>query len=331
MAVTPIFEGDLACTYLSRDAEAGVAGRDGPDGLPHARRLGHPVGPIPADRRRCPQKRRRPESRPRSSTRHTRRRWTPARSLAWPDGPTSGRESVLQYAMDLYYRSRQAFYAEYQCKPLSTTVAPGLMLSADQIARKTSGTARRHGPARRRILDGLRRRRQVATCGTPSPPGPRISPASVIEYGAWPEQRRRYYTKGDANPTIASLFCQGTARPGRRERSHHAGRRPRYVLAATCSPRPGRMPTAKQFALKRLLCDTGDLGDVVMRRDPPPGATQGKAAGRHAVLRRGYRSHPQAVARLRTEARRRLRLALARPGAEGPQAASRSADRHQPF
>ena len=31
---------------------------------------------------------------------------------------------------------------------------------------------------------------------------------SVIEYGTFPPQRRRYFTKGDANPTIASYFAE---------------------------------------------------------------------------------------------------------------------------
>ena len=56
--------------------------------------------------------------------------------------------------------SRQAFSAEYQCRPLRTTVAPGMMLTADEIAKQDQRPARRHGPALGRVADGLRRRRQ---------------------------------------------------------------------------------------------------------------------------------------------------------------------------
>jgi hypothetical protein len=53
-----------------------------------------------------------------------------------------GYVSALQYAMDLKIRDPEAFAAEYQCCPLTTDVAPGLMLSRDDIGRKVTGLKR---------------------------------------------------------------------------------------------------------------------------------------------------------------------------------------------
>ena len=85
---------------------------------------------------------------------------------------------------------------------------------------------------------------------------------SVIEYGTFPPQRRRYFTKGDANPTIASYFAE--------HRPALAGANEATMLAAALDTflpdllkRTYKSADGDEFTLKRILCDTGDLGDVV--------------------------------------------------------------------
>ena len=154
MAVTPIYDGDLACIYLSREQKPEWRGQT----APMVYQMPDALNTLWDQYRQIADDARKNDGDPNAATAFylaNREAMDAGAIVAWPDGPTSGRVSMLQYAMDLYFRSRQAFAAEYQCKPLATTVAPGLMLSADQIAKKASGLP----PAwsrRNRVFHGLR-------------------------------------------------------------------------------------------------------------------------------------------------------------------------------
>jgi phage terminase large subunit GpA-like protein len=85
---------------------------------------------------------------------------------------------------------------------------------------------------------------------------------SVIEYGTFPQQQRRYFSKHDAAPTIASHFAE--------HRPALAGANEATMLAAALDTflpdllgRTWKNADGDEFHLKRILCDTGDLGDVV--------------------------------------------------------------------
>ena len=138
MAITPIFDGDMACTYLSREEKPEWQGET----APMVYRMPDALDTLWDKYRQIGDDARKNDGDKKAATKFYlahQAEMDAGAVLAWPEGPTSKRASVLQYAMDLYYRSRQAFYAEYQCKPLSTSVAPGMMLPADDLARKVSG------------------------------------------------------------------------------------------------------------------------------------------------------------------------------------------------
>jgi hypothetical protein len=266
MAVTPIYDGDLACIYLSRDQKPEWRGET----APMVYQFPDALDTLWEQYRTIADDERKNDGDKQAATSFYlahRAEMDAGAVLAWPEGPTSGRASVLQYAMDLYYRSRQAFWAEFQCKPLATTVAPGLMLPADEIARKTSGLPAGVVPPGAEYLTAFidaGKAYLYYVIGAWS----KDFTGSVIEYGAFPQQRRRYYSKDDANPTIASYFAGVPGTPGRRPAL--AGANEATMLAAaldTFLPElTGRTWTnaeGDEFRLKRVLCDTGDLGDVV--------------------------------------------------------------------
>lgn len=260
MAVTPIFEGDLACHYLSRDEAPEWQG----DTSPMVYRMPDALDTLWEQYRQTADEARRNDGDKKAATRfylQNQEAMDAGAVLAWPDGPKSKRASVLQYAMDLYFRNRQAFFAEYQCRPESLTNASGLMLPPDQLAKRYSGLPMGMVPKGTDYLtafvDAGKSYLFVAIGAWK-----KDFTGSIIEYGAWPQQRRRYYTKSDANPTIASYFA--TERPGL------AGAAEETMLAAaldTLLPellaRTWTDADGNVFKLGRILCDAGDLGDVV--------------------------------------------------------------------
>ena len=260
MAVTPIFDGDLACTYLSRDERPEWQGET----APMVYRMPDALDTLWEKYRQIGDNARKNDGDKKAATKFYlahREEMDAGAIVAWPEGPTSKRVSVLQYAMDLYFRSRQAFAAEYQCRPLSTTVAPGLMMTADDIARKVSG--RPLGV----VFPGAEYLTAFVDIGKAYlfyvvAAWAKDFTGSIIEYGTFPQQRRRYFSKGDANPTIASYFAK--------ERPALARANEATMLAAALDTfLPGLLQRAwkssdgDEFKLKRVLCDTGDLGDVV--------------------------------------------------------------------
>ena len=113
----------------------GVAGRADQDGL-LASRPTKPCGPstprsVP---RACGPSEGWP--RPRSSTASIGRRWTPGRSIAWPERFNHDELSAIQHAMNLKLQDEPAFYAEYQNEPLPEETPQDDELTADQVAAK---------------------------------------------------------------------------------------------------------------------------------------------------------------------------------------------------
>ena len=260
MAVTPIFDGDLACTYLSRDEKPEWQGET----APMVYRMPDALDTHWEKYRQISNDARKNDGDKRAGTRYyldNQVEMDAGFEVAWEDGPCSKRASVRQYAMDLYFRNRQAFYAEFQCKPQGTSVAPGLMLPKDALAKKTSGLPMGVVPDYAELLtafiDPGKAYLFYMICAWA-----KDFTGSVIEYGTFPGQRRQYFTKEDANPTIESHFAK--------ERPGLAGANETTMLAAALdSFLPELVARTWQTAdgdihrLKQVLVDTGDLGDTV--------------------------------------------------------------------
>ena len=109
--------------------------------------------------------------------------------------------SALQHAMNLKFQDQRAFFAEYQNEPLDMVNEEGV-LSADEIAAKTNGMERgvlSIGCTHMTALIGVQQKMLfwVVTAWEDDFTG------FVVDYGAWPDQGKAYFTMREARRTLA--------------------------------------------------------------------------------------------------------------------------------
>jgi hypothetical protein len=126
--------------------------------------------------------------------------------LAWPERFPPSFASAIEFAMVLQHRAPGVFAAEYQNEPIDETLATDL-LTADQITQKVNGYLRGVVPADCQHLTAFidvqgKLLYWVVVAWRADFTG------YVVDYGAWPEQRRMYFTLADAVPTIPDK-CPG--------------------------------------------------------------------------------------------------------------------------
>ena len=138
--------------------------------------------------------------------------------VAWEErrggGKQEGRQclSALQYAYNLRFRDEATFWAEYQNTPLATGEKAPFELRVDDIAEKVTSVARGKVPEECEKLvahidvqgKALYFSVMAWTIG---------GRGYVIEYGAWPDQKRIRWTKRDIRKTLADV----TGEPGENE------------------------------------------------------------------------------------------------------------------
>src|SRR5262249_4299059 len=111
--------------------------------------------------------------------------------------------SAVQSAMHLYYRDKRAFWSEYMNQPLPLTPPASGELKADDVAARLNRCPRGTAPLGSTRLTGLIDLQQGLlwwlVCAWREDFG-----GAVADYGAWPDQRRPYYTLADARPTVAA-------------------------------------------------------------------------------------------------------------------------------
>jgi hypothetical protein len=126
--------------------------------------------------------------------------------VAWPERFPPSFVSAIEFAMVLRHRSPAVFAAEYQNEPIDETDNTDL-LTRDQIAAKVNGYARGLVPNDAQhltaFIDVQGKLLYWAVCAWRAD-----FTGYLVDYGAWPEQRRAYYTLADAVPTIADK-CKG--------------------------------------------------------------------------------------------------------------------------
>lgn len=126
--------------------------------------------------------------------------------VAWAERYDPKHElSALQSAMNLHYRDRRAFFAEYQNDPLPDVEPDASMLTAKQIAEKTNAYPRGLVPndattvvTHIDVQGGLL---YYAVCAFE-----RDFTGYLIDYGAFPRQRLGYYTLQSAKRTFETLY-----------------------------------------------------------------------------------------------------------------------------
>lgn len=122
--------------------------------------------------------------------------------VAWPARFTEGNEiSGVQHAMNLYFRDKAAFFSEYQNDPLEDILGSGDQLTASPIAMRVNGLPRGTVPLRAANLTAFVDVGERCLWWAVGAFANDFS-GSVISYGTYPDQRRRYFTGVDVQQTM---------------------------------------------------------------------------------------------------------------------------------
>jgi hypothetical protein len=176
---------------------------------------------------------------------------------AWPARHNPDEATALQHAMNLKLDSEEAFMAEYQNEPLSLEADTPLLVSPEQVSRKALKIARGIVPQEATKLTAFIDVQgsclfycvlAVANDFT----------AHVVDYGAYPDQKRSYYFLREVSPTIKDVA------PGM------AFEAQLYEALTKLSARLLARPFAKQeggevMRISRLVVDSGWQEDVVTK------------------------------------------------------------------
>ena len=113
--------------------------------------------------------------------------------------------SAVQHAMNLKLQDEAAFWAEYQNEPLPEDLGSDEQLTVDGIVNRLNGGSRGAVPAWAShitmFIDVQKTLLFYVVCAWSDE-----FTGAVVDYGAWPDQRRRYFTLAEANPTLQSKY-----------------------------------------------------------------------------------------------------------------------------
>lgn len=122
--------------------------------------------------------------------------------VAWPDRYFEDQVDGLQRAMDFFYDDIDAFFAEGQNDPRPAELGNVVELTAVEIAGRCSGVPHRVVPFEAShltaFIDVQSEMLFYGVCAWRSD-----FTGWIIDYGAWPDQGRQYFTKRQASKTLA--------------------------------------------------------------------------------------------------------------------------------
>ncbi|MGD9126051.1 MAG: phage terminase large subunit family protein [Planctomycetia bacterium] len=176
--------------------------------------------------------------------------------IAWPARFNHDELSAVQHAVNLRLQNEAAFWAEYQNEPLPENVGEDEQLTVDEIAQKLNGHKLGEIPIGCNHLTMFvdvqgKLLFYVVTAWESDFTG------YVVDYGAYPDQRRRYFSLRDARPTLLD------AKPGAGlEGSIYAGLE---ALTDKYLVREWRRDDGAMMKIERCLIDAnwGTSTDVV--------------------------------------------------------------------
>jgi phage terminase large subunit GpA-like protein len=176
--------------------------------------------------------------------------------VAWPERFNHDEISAIQHAMNLKLQDEVAFFAEYQNEPLPAETAKDDELTVEQIAGKLNRMKRGEVPVGcnhlTAFIDVHAHLLFWAVCGWEDD-----FTGYVLDYGAYPDQKRPYFTLRDARPTLASMMTSGGV-----EAAIYAGLE---TLTGQILARPWRRDDGAELRVERCLIDAnwGHLTDVI--------------------------------------------------------------------
>jgi hypothetical protein len=171
--------------------------------------------------------------------------------VAWPQRYNIDELSAIQHAMNLRLRDEAAFFAEYQNEPIADQADEGL-LTPDQVAQRVNGRPRFEVPQAATnltmFIDVHDKLLFYAVCAwEPDFTG------YVIDYGTYPDQKRRLFTLRDATKTL------GGPQDGI-EGAIHAGIE---ALATDYLSRSWQMAGTGAMRIEKCLIDAGYMTGVI--------------------------------------------------------------------
>ncbi|MCR5414837.1 MAG: phage terminase large subunit family protein [Kiritimatiellae bacterium] len=125
--------------------------------------------------------------------------------VSWPARHNYDEISAVQHAMNLKLTDEAAFWAEYQNEPLPEDLGSDEQLTVDGIVGKLNGRAKGSVPAAATHLTMFVDVQKTLLFWTVCAWDDDFT-GCVIDYGTWPEQRRRYFSLADANPVLQQKF-----------------------------------------------------------------------------------------------------------------------------
>ena len=124
---------------------------------------------------------------------------------SWPQRFEPGELSGIQYAMDLYFKGRDEFFAEYQNTPVPEDDDTVDRISVDQVLthlnHRKRGTLPIQADTLVMYIDVQKDLLYFVVCAFADD-----FTCWVVDYGAFPDQKRRHFTLADAHPTYGELF-----------------------------------------------------------------------------------------------------------------------------
>lgn len=176
--------------------------------------------------------------------------------VAWSERFNHDELSAIQHAMNLRLQDEAAFFAEYQNEPLPAETARDDELTVEQIAGKLNRMKRGEVPVGvnhvTAFIDVQGNLLFWVVCGWEDD-----FTGYVLDYGAYPDQKRPYFTLRDARPTLTGLLPGGGV-----EAAIYAGLE---ALTAQIIGRAWRRDDGADLWIERCLIDTnwGSSTDVV--------------------------------------------------------------------
>lgn len=124
---------------------------------------------------------------------------------SWPQRYEPDELSGIQYAMNLYFKGRDEFFAEYQNDPVPTDDDTVDRITIDQVLEHLNHRKKETVPAQANTLvmfiDVQKDLLYFVVCAFADD-----FTCWVIDYGAYPDQKRRHFSLSDAHPTYSDLF-----------------------------------------------------------------------------------------------------------------------------
>lgn len=168
--------------------------------------------------------------------------------VAWDARHNHDELSAIQHAMNLRYQDEGAFFAEYQNEPMQETASASSPISADEVASRVNGMERGQVPIAAQHVTAFIDVQGNLLFWTVVAWDEDFT-GWVLDYGAFPDQKSRYYTLRQANPTLASTYTEA----GPEGAIYRGIER----LAADLITRDWRRDDGTDMRIERCLVDAG--------------------------------------------------------------------------